>query len=125
DETPAPPPPRELDYSRPIEVPTARQAANIDEEIIKLGMQVFEKARGEFKNGEYAAALADAEKAVRLVPGDTTIHEVRALCQFAQKKYQDAAGTLYAVLSSAPGSSWNTIAALYPDADTYQKQLKA
>src|SRR5262249_6662254 len=49
----------------------------------------------------------------------------RALCQFAQKKYQDAAGTLYAVLSSAPGSSWNTIAALYPDADTYQKQLKA
>lgn len=121
----APPPPRELDYSKPIEVPTAKETANLDEEIVQLGMKTFEQARAEFKKGEYTLAQGDAEKAIRLVPGDTTIHEVRALAQFAQKKYQDSAGTLYAVLSTAPGSSWDTIGALYPDPAAYQKQLKA
>jgi tetratricopeptide (TPR) repeat protein len=120
-----PPVPRELDYSKPIEVPTAKEAASLDEEIVQLGMKTFEQARTEFTKGEYALAQGDAEKAIRLVPGDTTIHEVRALAQFAQKKYQDAAGTIYAVLSTAPGSSWDTLGALYPDPAVYQKQLKA
>ncbi|MFO0844095.1 MAG: hypothetical protein U0797_17125 [Gemmataceae bacterium] len=118
-------PPRELDYSKPIEVPTAKEAASLDEEIVQLGMKTFEQARTEFTKGEYALAQGDAEKAIRLVPGDTTIHEVRALAQFAQKKYQDAAGTIYAVLSTAPGSSWETLGALYSDPAVYQKQLKA
>ena len=64
-----------------------------EQHFVFLGARIYEYPR--LKSGEYAAAQADAEKAIRLVPGDTTIHEVRALSQFAQKKYQDAPGTLY------------------------------
>ncbi len=124
-ESPPAPPPRELDYSQPIEVPTEKQAASLDEEIVQLGMKTFEKARTEFRNGDYAQAQLNVEQAIRLVPGDTLLHELRALSQFAQKKYQDAAGTIYAVLSAAPGSSWETLQEFYPNAETYQKQLKA
>jgi hypothetical protein len=32
-----------------------------------------------------------AEKAIKLLPSDATLHEFRALTLFAQKKYKDAA----------------------------------
>jgi tetratricopeptide (TPR) repeat protein len=123
--TTPPPVPAELDYSRPIEVPTAKQAASLDEEIIQLGMRTFEDARTEFKKGNHVKAQDLVEKAIRLVPGDTSMHEVRALALFAQKKYEEAAGTLYAVLSVGPGSTWESISTLYPDQDTYAAQLHA
>ena len=42
---------------------------------------------------------------------------------FAQKKYKEAAATLYAVLSAGPGWDRKTLGGLYPDWDTYTAQL--
>ncbi|MFM7150769.1 MAG: tetratricopeptide repeat protein, partial [Gemmataceae bacterium] len=117
--------PRELDYSEPIKTPNPQDAATVDEQIVKLGQQTFDRARDEFKKGEYVAAQGDVEKSIRLVPQDRALHEVRALCQFAQKKYLDSAGTLYAVLNNGPGSDWQTIGSFYPDQDTYVKHLRS
>ena len=44
---------------------------------------------------------------------------------FAQQRYQEAAGAVYAVLSVGPGWDWTTLSSLYPDVDTYTKQLRA
>src|SRR5262249_34746526 len=53
------------------------------------------------------------------------LHEFRALCLFALKRYDEAAGVLYAVLSVGPGWDWSTLIGLYPDVDTYTAQLRA
>ncbi|HMF38452.1 MAG TPA: tetratricopeptide repeat protein, partial [Isosphaeraceae bacterium] len=55
---------------------------------------------------------------------DTTLHEFRALCLFALKRYDEAAAALYAVLSVGPGWDWTTLIGLYPDIDTYTAQLR-
>ena len=46
-------------------------------------------------------------------------------CIFAQGKYDQAAEPLYAVLSVAPGWDWTTLSGMYPDVDTYTRQLRA
>jgi tetratricopeptide (TPR) repeat protein len=117
--------PRELNYALPIELVTTQQVAQQDQYLIQQAMALFERARLEFKQGMYASAQADAERAIRLVPNDPTMHEFRALCQFARGQYQEAAATIYAVLSTGPGSDWNTIGALYPNPDVYSLQLRA
>src|SRR5262249_43787024 len=96
-----------------------------DDAVVQVGMKTFEEARAAFKKGSFAEAQNLTEKAIQLVPKDPALHEFRALCQFAQKKYQDAAATLYAVLNLGPGFDWNTVAALYPDTDAYSKNLHA
>jgi hypothetical protein len=117
--------PQSLDYSQPITPPTAKEAPSEDDVVVKVGMRTFEEAREAMKKGNFPEAQERAEKAIQLVPKDPAMHEFRALCQFAQGKYKDAAATLYAVLSIGPGFDWNTVAALYPDPDTYGKQLHA
>jgi len=52
------------------------------------------------------------------------LHEFRALTLFAQGKYQDAAATLYAVLTAGPGWDWATMSELYPDPEVYTRQLR-
>ena len=64
-------------------------------------------------------------KAIRLLPSDATLHEFRAMTLFAQGRYKDAAATLYAVLAAGPGWGWDTMRGLYPDEDTYTRQLRA
>ncbi len=44
---------------------------------------------------------------------------------FALGRYQEAAGIEYAVLSAGPGWDWTTLSSLYPNVDTYTKQLRA
>jgi tetratricopeptide (TPR) repeat protein len=117
--------PQELDYSRPITPPTAKEASSYDEAVVNVGMRTFEEARAAMKNGRFAEAQELTEKAIALVPKDPALHEFRALCQFAQGQYKEAAGTLYAVLNAGAGFDWNTVAGLYPDVDTYTKQLHA
>jgi tetratricopeptide (TPR) repeat protein len=85
----------------------------------------FEKARAEFKGGDYATALEAIDEAIRGLPGDATLHEFRALVLFAQEKYKDAAKGIYAVLSVGPGMNWETLSGLYPNGDVYEKQLRA
>ena len=85
----------------------------------------FDDARAAFKKGDYAKAQELADKAIALLPSDATLHEFRALTLFAQGRYKDAAATLYAVLAAGPGWDWKTMRGLYPDEDTYTRQLRA
>ena len=89
------------------------------------GMTEFEMARQAFYRGDYAGALAATNKSLAAMPNDPIIHEFRALVQFAQGNYQEAAAGLYSVLSVGPGWDWTTLSSLYPSVDTYTKQLRA
>jgi tetratricopeptide (TPR) repeat protein len=84
----------------------------------------FDAALSSFKQGDYAAALAGCDKAVKLAPNDSVIHEVRALSLFALGRYPEAAATLNAVLAVAPGMDWTTLSGLYGSVDAYTQQLR-
>jgi hypothetical protein len=84
----------------------------------------FDAALSAFKQGDYTAALAGCDKAVRLAPNDSVIHEVRALSLFALGRYPEAAATLNAVLATAPGMDWTTLSSLYGSVDAYTQQLR-
>ena len=73
----------------------------------------------------YADALQQTDDALAKLPNDTTLHEFRALCLFALGRYDEAAATLYAVLSVGPGWDWTTLIGLYPSVDVYTAQLRA
>jgi uncharacterized protein (TIGR03066 family) len=88
-------------------------------------MTEFEMARQAFFRGDYPGALAATNKALAAMPNDPIIHEFRALVQFAQGKYQEAAAGLYSVLTVGPGWDWTTLSSLYPSIDIYTKQLRA
>jgi tetratricopeptide (TPR) repeat protein len=109
------------DYSQPIDTtsPTA------SESIVDPAMVTFDAARESFKQGNYEQALAQASDALKSLPNDTALHEFRALCQFALGRYNEAAATLYAVLSVGPGWDWATLVGLYPDVEVYTAQLRA
>jgi tetratricopeptide (TPR) repeat protein len=85
----------------------------------------FDDARQAFKMEEYDRALKEVEEAIKLLPKDATLHEFRALVLFAQKKFQDAAAGIYAVLAVGPGWNWETMSGLYAKPETYTKQLRA
>ena len=51
---------------------------------------MFDQARAAFKDGRYQRALTKGAEALQLLPGDTTMHEFRALCQFALGKYRES-----------------------------------
>jgi tetratricopeptide (TPR) repeat protein len=84
----------------------------------------FDAALASFKKGDYAAALAGCDKAVKLAPNDSVIHEVRALALFALGRYPEAAATLNSVLATAPGMDWTTLSGLYGSVDDYTRQLR-
>jgi uncharacterized protein (TIGR03066 family) len=112
-----------IDYSQPIpeEVAAAAQPADAP----APGMAEFDLARQAFYQGDYAGALASANKALGAMPSDPIIHEFRALVMFAQGKYKESAAGLYSVLSVGPGWNWTTLSSLYPSVDVYTKQLRA
>jgi TolA-binding protein len=123
-----------VDYSQPIPPPPQQQAAPAAGEapapdgapgVPQEAIQDLDNARAAFKKGDYAGAQQLTEKAMKLVPSDATLHEFRALTLFAQKKYQEAAAAIYAVLVTGPGWDWDTLKALYPDVATYTTQLRA
>jgi tetratricopeptide (TPR) repeat protein len=109
------------DYSQPIDT----TAAPASETVADPAMATFDAAREAFKQGNYEQALAQAGDAMKTLPNDTALHEFRALCQFALGRYNDAAATLYAVLSVGPGWDWATMVGLYPDVAVYTAQLRA
>jgi tetratricopeptide (TPR) repeat protein len=85
----------------------------------------FTAARDAFMRGEYVGAQATCEKAIKALPGDPSLHEFLGLTLFAQGKYAESAGVVYAVLAAQPGWNYETMRALYPDTETYTKQLRA
>lgn len=78
-----------------------------------------------FRDGNYRQAVAKTDAALRQVPDDPVIHEVRALALFAQGNFKEAAAALNALLAVAPGMDWTTMSSLYDDVDTYTTQLRA
>ena len=116
-----------IHYTQPLsvvasaEVPEPEEAALISEE---KSAAAIEQARVEFRNGDYLASLKLTDEAIAYAPGDTTLHEFRALCLFALGRYGDAAGVLNPVLASGPGWDWATMAGFYSDNEVYTGQLR-
>jgi tetratricopeptide (TPR) repeat protein len=109
------------DYSQPINVtaaPPNPTAADSSE-------QVFSAARDTFNAGDYQRALDLVDQVVKDTPNAPVVHEFRALCLFALKRYDEAATVAYAVLSAGPCWNWATLVGLYPDVETYTSQLRA
>lgn len=130
-----------LDYSQPIAVEQPAEAAapvdvpvetrsveaapaNEAETAQQAAVDLFDKAQAAFGKGGYERAQTLVEEAIAKLPKDATLHEFRALTLFAQKKYQESAGAIYAVLAAGPGWDWETLKANYPDLKTYQEQLR-
>jgi tetratricopeptide (TPR) repeat protein len=119
------PEPTGPDYSTPIPVPSEKELGGTDDATVATAMGHFATARAEFKKGNYAEATKAIDRAIRLLSGDRTMHEFRALTLFAQKKYNDASAAVYAVLAEGPGWNWDTMAGLYDKPQTYTKQIRA
>ncbi len=108
------------DYSQPIDT-----TSDVDDESETDQAEVtFDLGRASFKHGNYSDALKQADSALAELPGDTTLHEFRALCLFALKRYDEAAAAVHAVLAVDPGWDWTTLISLYPDINTYTVQLR-
>jgi len=86
---------------------------------------LFDQGLAEFKAGNYQQALPQFDAALRQLPHDSVVHEVRALDLFALGQYQQAAASLNALLAAAPGMDWTTMAGLYGDVDEYTQQFRA
>ncbi len=108
-------------YSQPI----STTAQPPEQAVARQSTAAFDQAREAFKAGDYAKALRLDQQALSQTPNDRSLHEFLALVFFAQGKYDQAAEPLYAVLSVAPGWDWTTLSGMYPDVDTYTRQLRA
>jgi tetratricopeptide (TPR) repeat protein len=109
------------DYSQPINVTSTPPDASVAEST----EQVFSAARDSFKAGDYPRALELTDQVLKQTPDAAVVHEFRALCLFALKRYEEATAVAYAVLTAGPGWNWPTLVGLYPDVDTYTNQLRA
>jgi len=100
--------------------PAPTAASSAEDEAATL----YGTAADAFKTGDYNTALKQAETALTKMPGNTTLHQFRALCLFAMGKYPDAAGTLFATLSVEPGWDWTALSSFYPSVAVYTEQLR-
>jgi tetratricopeptide (TPR) repeat protein len=110
-----------INYAQPIDV-TVPPPPQTD---VEVGVALFDQARAAFKAGDYDRALQLADQAISRLPNDPDLHEFRAVVQFARGNYTAAAAGLYAVLTVGPGWNWATLISLYPDVDTFTRQLRA
>src|SRR5262249_49373317 len=78
-----------------------------------------------FKASEFARALILTDLALKPNANEPVLHEFRALSLFALGRYDESAAALYVVLTAGPGWDWATMIGLYPDTDTYTRQLRA
>ncbi len=111
------------DYSQPIVV--AKTPSTDPTLADQRAGQYLDAAHDAFARGDYTAAMAQVNAAIAQKPNDTVPHEFRALVLFATRRYQEAAGAVYAVLSVGPGWDWATLAGMYPDINVYTAQLRA
>jgi tetratricopeptide (TPR) repeat protein len=116
-----------INYTQPLSVVASREEPEPEEEALtsqEKSTAAIERARGEFGSGDYLSALKSTDESISWAAGDSALHEFRALCLFALGRYGDAAGVLNPVLASGPGWDWSTMAAFYPDSDSYTGQLR-
>jgi TolA-binding protein len=108
----------------PPPAPDAPTEEPAEDPVLQEAKALLDQARTAFAKGDYVRAQDLIEKGIQKLPGDATLHEFRALILFARKKYSEAAGTIYAVLSAGPGWNWDTLKSFYDDEATYKKQLR-
>lgn len=123
------------DYSQPVVVNnyvSMASAAPVSDEgqasptspAQEKALASFDQGLAKFKSGQYAAALSDFNIALKELPNDVVVHEVRCLALFANGDYRGAAAGLNALLSAAPGMDWTTMSGLYGSPDDYTTQLR-
>jgi Tetratricopeptide repeat len=120
-----PPAPDQADVQAGEPLPTTPPPAPPQDDTATSANKLFDSARASFKDGKYPDAQTQVEQAIAKLPSDAALHEFRSLTLFAQGKYKDAAGGLYAVLAAGPGWNWQTVTSLYADPAEYTKQLRA
>jgi predicted Zn-dependent protease len=112
------------DYSQPIRVPQADyQETNDDLVRSEQAIRRFDDARELFRRGEYGRANDAIDEAVKILPSDPTLHQLRGLILFARQRYPEAAAAIYSVLAVSPGWDWETVSKLYEDPNRYGAQL--
>jgi tetratricopeptide (TPR) repeat protein len=108
--------PQDGGNAAPSNAPTASDQA----------LQESERARRAFRNQDYTGALNNANQALKQMPGDPGLHEVRALTLFALGRYQPSAAAVHSILAVGPGWNWTTMIGLYgDDQQKYTEQLRA
>jgi tetratricopeptide (TPR) repeat protein len=115
------PPVYVADYSRPLDLTSIAPADDSPGQ----DDSTFLAAREAFMAGEFPRALILTDLALQPHRNEPVLHEFRALCLFALGRYDEAAAALYVLLAAGPGWDWATMVGLYPDVDTYTKQLRA
>ncbi len=116
-----------INYSEPITVVATRSVPVSEEAALsnaEKSTAAFERSRAAFRSADYLAAASAIDEAISWEPGDTTLHEYRALVLFALGRYGDAAGVLNPVLASGPGWAWETMIGLYDSVDRYTAQFR-
>lgn len=88
-------------------------------------MAEFDQGMADFKAGNYQQSITRFDAALKQLPGDPVVHEVRALALFAVGNYKSAGASLNSLLATAPGMDWTTMASLYGNVDDYTRQLRA
>lgn len=97
------------------------QPANSDNQ---LGLDAFDRGLEKFKAASFQEALTELNLALKKIPGDPIVHEVRALTLFAIGDFKSAAANLNSLLASSPGMDWTTMSGLYGDSALYTEQLR-
>jgi chemotaxis protein histidine kinase CheA len=115
-----------IDYSQPF-TEFASQYPTGDAKHSKTASEkstaALQRSRAAFREEDYTTALKAVDESISFVPGDSSLHEYRALILFALGRYGDSAGVLNSVLASGPGWDWKTMIAFYGDQKTYDGQL--
>lgn len=88
-------------------------------------IDLFDRARREFKLGRYERAMELTEQAIPLNSDDVILHEFFALTLFALGKYDESAIVLNSLLAVAPGMDADTVGDLYASPEIYARQIQA
>jgi hypothetical protein len=108
----------------PASAPVSAQVTTAFPPPSAVALAHFDEGLAAFKAGNYQASIAEFDSALKQLPSDPVVHEVRALALFAVGDYKAAAASLNSLLAAAPGMDWTTMAGLYGDANDYTNQLR-
>ena len=77
-----------------------------------------------FRSGQYKAALAYVDAAIKELPKNSGLHQFRSLILFAMAQYRDSAAAAHAALMGGAGWNWQTLRSFYPSKEAYTAHLR-